>query len=398
MPIQQLICIMVLFYLIQTYGSNPGLFGLPLTIYLKDSLGLSPAQLASFSSFIFIPWLIRPLYGMIGDAVSLFGYQFKSYFFICYALALAVLLGLSSFHLYTISFLAIALFLLSLSIAFSDVLTDKIMVVQGKRLGNTARLQAAQWTALGFGKGLLYYISGWLAQKSNLSVAFLLTTIVPLIGLVATFLLLADEKKQQQTVSFKSSFKSLWLAVKSQRLLAVLGFIGCLEFTLVPPLVNYLIYYYKDSLKFDSQFIGTLGTFEAFANGLGALVFGIFAFRISRQLLLNLAIGLTAVSTLGLLFIQNMQSAILVSVFFGFFAMIAMLGVLEIAARACPVGVEGSVYALLMSVYNLVKQHGPILGGYLYAWGVPVSILVIISAIFTMLCWFLIPLLKLEQE
>ena len=398
MPIQRLICIMVLFYLIQTYGSNPGLFGLPLTIYLKDSLRLSPAQLASFSSFIFIPWLIRPLYGMIGDAVSLFGYQFKSYFFICYAIVFAVLLGLSSFHLYTISLLAIALFLVSLSIAFSDVLTDKIMVVQGKLLGNTARLQAAQWTALGFGKGLLYYISGWLAQKSNLSVAFLLTTIVPLIGLVATFLLLADEKKQQQTVSFKSSFKSFWLAVKSQRLLAVMGFIACLEFTLVPPLVNYLIYYYKDSLNFDSQFIGTLGTFEAFANGLGALVFGIFAFRISRQLLLNLAIGLTAVSTLGLLFIQNMQSAILVSVFYGFFAMIAMLGVLEIAARACPVGVEGSVYALLMSVYNLVKQPGPILGGYLYGWGVPVSILVIISATFTMICWLLIPLLKLEQE
>ena len=398
MPIQRLICIMVLFYLIQTYGSNPGLFGLPLTIYLKDSLRLSPAQLASFSSFIFIPWLIRPLYGMIGDAVSLFGYQFKSYFFICYAIVFAVLLGLSSFHLYTIFGLAIALFLVSLSIAFSDVLTDKIMVVQGKLLGNTARLQAAQWTALGFGKGLLYYISGWLAQKSNLSVAFLLTTIVPLIGIVATFLLLTDEKKQQKTVSFKTSFKSLWLAVKSQQLLAVMGFIACLEFTLVPPLVNYLIYYYKDSLNFDSQFIGTLGTFEAFANGLGALVFGIFAFRISRQLLLNLAIGLTAVSTLGLLFIQNMQSAILVSVFYGFFAMIAMLGVLEIAARACPVGVEGSVYALLMSVYNLVKQPGPILGGYLYGWGVPVSFLVIISAIFTMLCWFLIPLLKLEQE
>ncbi len=93
-----------------------------------------------------------------------------------------------------------------------------------------------------------------------------------------------------------------------------------------------------------------------------------------------------------------MHSAILVSVFFGFFAMIAMLGVLELAARACPVGVEGTTYALLMSVYNLAKQPGPILGGYLYDWGVPVSILVIISAGFTMLCWFLIPLFKLEQS
>ena len=177
-----------------------------------------------------------------------------------------------------------------------------------------------------------------------------------------------------------------------------MGFIACLEFTLVPSLVNYLVYYYKDALKFDAQFIGILGTFEALTNGLGALVFGIFAFRISRQLLLNLAIGLTSVSTLGLLFIHNTQSAILVSLFFGFSGMIAMLGVLEIAARSCPVGVEAATYALLMSVYNLVKQPGPILGGYLYSWGVPVYILVIISAVFTMLCWLLIPLLKLDQE
>ncbi len=391
-------CMMVLFYLIQAYGSNPGLFDLPLTIYLKESLELSPAQLATFSSVIFIPWLIRPLYGIIGDTVPIFGYQFKSYFFICYTLALAVFLGLSTFQSYTIPLLASGMILVNISIAFSDVLTDKIMVVQGRILGNTARLQAAQWTALGFGSALLYYIGGWLAQNSNLSIAFLLTAIVPLIGLVSTFLLLADEKKQQKTVSIKSSLGALWSAVRSRRLIAVLGFIACLEFSLVPSLVYYLVYYYKDILKFDAQFIGVLGAFEAFANGLGAITFGIFAFRISRQLLLNLAIGLTAVSTLGLLFIQDMQSAILVCLFFGFFAMIAMLGVLEIAAKACPVGVEGSTYALLMSVYNLAKQPGAILGGYLYGWGVPPSTLVIISAVFTMLCWFLIPLLGLEQE
>ncbi len=389
---------MVLFYLIQTYGSLPGLFGLPLTIYLKENLELSPAQLATFSSLVFIPWMIRPLYGIIGDAVPLFGYQFKSYFVSCYALTLTVLLGLSTFQPYTFSWLVITITLVNIFIAFSDVLTDKIMVVRGRILGNTARLQAAQWTALGFGKALLYYISGWLAQNSNLSIIFLLTAIVPLIGLVSAFLLLSDEKKQQKTVSIKNSLRALGLAVRTRQLLVVICFIACLEFTLVPPLVNYIIYYYKDILKFDAQSIGVLGTFEAFANGLGAIIFGLFAFKISRQLLLNLAIGLTAVSTLGLLFIQDLQSAILVSIFFGFFAMIAMLGVLEIAAKACPVGVEGSTYALLMSVYIFAKQPGPILGGYLYGWGVPVPTLVIISAGFTTLCWFLIPLLKLNDS
>lgn len=398
LAMRRVIYMMVVFYLIQTYGSLPGLFGLPLTIYLKDSLQLSPAQLASFSSLIFLPWMVRPFYGMIADAFSIFGYQFKSYFFICYTLAFAVLLGLSRIQSYTINVLAIAIVLINLSIAFSDVLTDKIMVVQGRILNDTARLQAAQWTALGFGKALLYYLSGWLAKNASLSTAFLISTIVPLVGLVSTFVLLGNEKKQQNTVAIKISMKSLWSAVKSRQFLALIGFIAFLEFTLVPPLVNYIIYYYKDTLKFDAQSIGLLGTFEALANGLGAIAFGMFAFKISRRLLLNMAIGLTALSNLGLLFIHDMQSAILVSIFFGFFAMIAMLGVLEIAARSCPVGAEGSAYALLMSVYIFAKQPGPIFGGYLYDLGVTPAILVIISAAFTMLCWFLIPLLKLEQN
>lgn len=245
--------------------------------------------------------------------------------------------------------------------------------------------QAAQWAALGFGGALLYFIGGWLAQNSNLAIAFLISAIVPLCGLITTFVLLADEKKQRKTILLNRSLSAFWSAVKSRQLLAVIGFIACLEFTLVPPLVHYLISYYKDILRFDDQFIGILGSFEALANGLGALTFGIFAWRISRRLLLNLAVGLTAISTLGLLLIQNMQSAILVSVFYGFFAMIAMLGVLKLAARACPVGAEGTTYALLMSVYNL--QNSPVPSWVvLYGREIPVSALVIVSAGFTVLC------------
>ncbi|GAA6618107.1 MFS transporter [Scytonema sp. NUACC26] len=395
---QRVICIMILFYLIQSYGAYPGLFGLPLTIYLKDNLGLSPAQLATFSSLIFTPWLIRPLYGIIEDTIPIFGYQFKSYFLICYTLATTVLLGLSGLQFNTVSPLIGGLILVNIAIAFSDVLTDKIMVVQGKVFNNTALLQAIQWTALSLGQALLYYIGGWLAQNSSLSIAFLLTAIVPFLGLIATIVLLADEKKQPKTGSFQRGLKSLWLGVKSRQFLTALGFIACLEFTLIPSLVNYIVYYQKESLNFDPQFIGILGTVEAVANALGAIAFGIFASRISRRWLLNLAVGFSVVSTLGLLFIYNMQSAILVSLFFGFFSIVAMLGVLEIAARACPVGAEGSTYAVFMSVYHLVKQPGTILGGYLYDRGVPVSTLVIISAVFTAFCWFLIPLLRLAQK
>ena len=92
------------------------------------------------------------------------------------------------------------------------------------------------------------------------------------------------------------------------------------------------------------------------------------------------------------------RSAILVYLFIGVTGTLAALGVLEIAARGCPTGMEGTTYALLTSIYNLANRPGPILGGYLYNKGVPLSTLVIISALFTALCWFLIPLLRLEED
>jgi predicted MFS family arabinose efflux permease len=74
-----------------------------------------------------------------------------------------------------------------------------------------------------------------------------------------------------------------------------------------------------------------------------------------------------------------------------------MLGVLEITARVCPLGAEGTVYALLLSVQNFTAMCGGIVGGWLYDRGIAFPVLVLIGVLFTSLCWFLIPLLKLEQ-
>jgi len=78
--------------------------------------------------------------------------------------------------------------------------------------------------------------------------------------------------------------------------------------------------------------------------------------------------------------------------------MIATLGILELAARLCPAGAEGTAYALLVSIYNLAGKPAAIIGARMYDNGVPFAALVIIGSIFTLLCWFLIPLLKLEKE
>ena len=391
---KQLIFLMALFYLIQTYGSNPGLFDIPLSLYLKENLNLDAAESATFWSLVSLPWFIKPFFGVIADSFPLFGYRMKGYFITCYTLAFAVLLGLAGFSGYTALMLLISMVIVSTCIAFSDVLTDKLMVVEGKPKGKTSILQAAQWAAKGLGGAFMYYLGGWIAQNANLSFAFLLTAVVPFLGLISTLFILPDVKIEPSKNFIKKNIKALWLGMRLPKFLAAFIFIGCFRFRPEPP----ILYYQRDVLNFEANFLGFLGAIISISVGLGAIVFGTFAYKISRRNLLNLTIAFRSISTLALVFIQDEKSAILIWLFCGFTDVMATLGALEVAATACPDESEGTAYALLMSLWNFANTPGVILGGWLWDRGMQFSVIVSLSALSTALCWFLIPLLKLDRE
>ena len=68
---------------------------LSITFLLKDAFGLSAAQTATFFSITVIPWLIKPVYGVISDFLPLFGQRRRSYFILSSGLAAAMGLTLT---------------------------------------------------------------------------------------------------------------------------------------------------------------------------------------------------------------------------------------------------------------------------------------------------------------
>src|SRR5262245_2195544 len=61
-----------------------GMWYLPnqtITIVLKER-GLSAGQVADFFLITIVPWLIKPVYGLLSDFVPLFGRRRQSYFLI----------------------------------------------------------------------------------------------------------------------------------------------------------------------------------------------------------------------------------------------------------------------------------------------------------------------------
>src|SRR5260370_19847251 len=125
-------------------------------VYLPDQVvsivfkerGLTAGQLATFTWVITIPWFIKPVYGLLSDFVPIAGTRRRSYFLITAALATvsAIAVSLRSGAPYWA--LACMITLLWLGVGFTDVLTDALMVENGKPLGLTGTFQSVQWAAL----------------------------------------------------------------------------------------------------------------------------------------------------------------------------------------------------------------------------------------------------------
>ena len=59
-----------------------GLSDLAISYLYKDDLKLEPAQVSRMTSMASIPWIVKPIYGLISDSFPLFGYRRKPYLFI----------------------------------------------------------------------------------------------------------------------------------------------------------------------------------------------------------------------------------------------------------------------------------------------------------------------------
>ncbi|MGL5036052.1 MAG: folate/biopterin family MFS transporter, partial [Microcystaceae cyanobacterium] len=92
-----------------------GISRLAVSFFLKDDLGLSPAQMAALTGVAALPWIVKPLLGFLSDGLPLFGYRRRSYIVLSGLLGTFAWLALAT-SVHSIWTAAIALLLTSLSV------------------------------------------------------------------------------------------------------------------------------------------------------------------------------------------------------------------------------------------------------------------------------------------
>src|SRR3990172_8587674 len=250
-----------------------GMWSLPnqsITIVLKER-GLSAAQVATFFAISTAPWLIKPLYGLLSDFVPFFRYRRKSYFLLTSALASASGMALGLVVPHTYWWLAVLFTCMGLGLAFTDVLTDALMVENGRPLRLTGAFQAVQWASIYVAAMLVGVIGGAAAERRNLHVAFLLAACFPLVSFVMATLFVREKRARADRDAFLERMAAIREAVREREVWVVAGFILFWDFS--PSFGPALLYYQTDHPKFSQQFIGNLTALGSLAAVGGALIY-----------------------------------------------------------------------------------------------------------------------------
>jgi predicted MFS family arabinose efflux permease len=196
----------------------------------------------------------------------------------------------------------------------------------------------------------------------------------------------------------REAFRRTWQAIRGALIHRDMWLVAAFIFfwTFSPSFGPALLYYQTDVLKFSQQFIGNLLAVQAVSGVVGAFIYAPISRRAPLRTIIVVAIGVAVVGTLAYLGYRGPVSAVLIEAVFGAVAMITQLAFLDLAAKACPRRVEGTFFALLMSVYNGGTQGSQVTGGYLYDW-LGYNRLVLIAAAMTALAWVLVPFVHIDR-
>ncbi|NUO09749.1 MAG: MFS transporter [Candidatus Brocadia sp.] len=394
--VQRLMFIAGLYYFLQGMSGNPGLHRQALNFYLTQHMGFGAADLAYFTFLITIPWMVKPVYGIIADSLPLFGYRMKSYFILGSLFASLSYLTIFWFDLSNVSSLYLLFILPAVGIASSDVLCDKWMLVTGKPLNVTDRLQSAQWFSISLAGIIIMVLGGYIAQYVSLHHAVLFSLPFALMIIPLTVFSWKEDRVASVGHAAHDAKEGLRQAAKSRKLWVCAAFLFL--FNAMPQLGSPVLYVYETNvLNFSQVLIGYLDMTANAGFIIGVALYGLFCKKLPEKLMLRLIVVSAVFSAICFIFFRGPFSAFVI--FFGssVIGIIAYMGPLFIAAKACPENAEGTVFALLMSVINFGKQSGNIIGGWIYE---PFGFiwLVVFSTTCVAATWFLLPLVSFEDS
>src|SRR5215472_9097595 len=123
--------------------AKAGVIWQPLTHYLKETQGWDAVQIAASLAVLDVPWVVKPIYGIISDFLPLFGYRRRSYLLLANFAAIAAFA--STTQLLVPASIVLALVFTAIAMAIASTVCGALLVENGQRHNASAAFINQQW-------------------------------------------------------------------------------------------------------------------------------------------------------------------------------------------------------------------------------------------------------------
>lgn len=323
--------------------------------WMIDGMQISPARMSAIGGVAAIPWCLKPLYGLISDLFPICQERRRPYVFIgCIGSTLCWWV-----MPWTVDQPAVAtlfMFLGSMFICVADVATDSILVTIARDEKDRGSIQSWSWGLRAAGGFLGALTGGLSAANIGNERTFILTGAIPLF---MCCLVMFMPRGGDIIASPSETIHRVWKAFTIPAVWRTAIFLFLISVT--PGYGAVFSYYLEEELSFTPYDFTLMSVTGYLASIAGTIVYKKFLTDIPfRQifvgtlvlawvlkwshmfLVLKINLGVSNV------FIATADSIVLTLV-----GRCILLPMVVLGARVCPEGVEGSLYATLMSITNL---------------------------------------------
>lgn len=387
-------------YAAEGFCEPRGLIGQPLIRFVKEQYGWSPTLISSYLSLFGLPWIIKPIFGIVSDYLPVFGYRRRSYLLLANLSAAVAYVAVS--RMIGAGAICAALLVTFFGMAISSTVCGALLVENGQRLKMTSLFVNQQWLWLSVAAILSSYGGGWLtehlAPATAIHTAALLLMAAPTAVALLGIFLVVERRSELNGPEAKRTLLEFWSATASGRFLVIAAFLFLYMYS--PGFYVPLYFHMTNQLHFTQQFIGILGSVNSAGGVAGALAHRFVLRHLGSKRLLYLSILLGIGAALAYLFMWNQASAVAVYWINGMVGTITIIVSATLAAEFCPPRSEAFAYAILASVENLSIRLSDVSGSFFYdhLFHRQLVPLVWLSAGFTALAFAFVPMLRLGRR
>lgn len=346
---------------------NPGfLLDIPTSYMLKNILHASASQISGFRLLTGIPLYLGFTFGMVRDLWNPVGRRDRGYFRIFVPLMICILAWMA---LSRTSYPGLLIGMLLTTVAYSFVFAafQGLTALIGQEALMAGRLSALSNVFLFLPVGAAYFASGFMSERLSPRQIFLtvlaLTTTLSVFGFwkPGSVFSHAYDNPHAKGTNFFGDVRRL---LKHRAIYPVVLINLLWNFT--PGSFTPMQFFLANQLHAsDAIYADFLGLYNLFFLP-PILLYGFLCTKFPPRKLLLWSVIMGVPQFVPMAFIHTGQQALLAAVLIGLMGGMANAACIDIAIRACPPGLQGTLMMMIAATFALSMRGGDVLGSWIY--------------------------------